>query len=249
MLNQFNFFDFVFIAFALIFVALACLRGFIKEIFALLNWVISLTVSYYASPYLAKLLSSYSDNKYLLEISSRIILFILTFIVTFFSTSSLRDALQEKAPKAFDRSLGILYGLLKTLLIFGFVYSMAEKIHSHLDQESEGKLPLWLAESKSSNILQIPGKMLDPITNAIIKIFDNGLNGKAKDDKKLDEKIDEVVEEYNSGQAVDANGDKAKKVKKENKKNKKDVKDDSPDAGYNTKDIEKMNRLIEIIDK
>ena len=82
--------------------------------------------------------------------------------------------------------------------------------------------------------------MVDPVVK---KFFDAVMENVEKilpSQQQLDEKIEEVIEEKEkkvkpAKSAAEAELDKAKAA--------------AEDSGYNKKDIEKMNRLIEIIDK
>jgi uncharacterized membrane protein required for colicin V production len=233
---SFNLVDLVFIAFTLIFILTAFLRGFVKEIFSFFNWVVALTLSYVITPYVAQLFSVYSDNKFVIDVSLRIIIFILVFIATALSTSGLCKSLKEKTPDVFDRSLGVFFGVIKTLLIFGFLYSITVNIYGILNKDKSEKVPYWLSQARSHGILKMSGDLVDPVVkkfiNAIVVNYEKALP-KQKD---LDEKIDEIIEKKDDVK------DSVKDAKKETKKA-------VEDSGYSKKDIEKMNRLIDIIDK
>jgi membrane protein required for colicin V production len=234
-----NLLDLIFISFAVIFVALAFFRGFVKEIFSLFNWIIALIVSYFFSPYIADILSSYSKNRIAIDVASHFVIFLITFIATIFSTSEACKIIQKKFPKYIDRSLGVLFGLVKTMLIFGFIYSLANNGYSLLVGKNSEKqelanenLPSWLKDAKCYNLLRVSGDIIDPIVkgflSSINKSFDNTI---PKESKNLDEKINQLIDDEKTNFQPN---------------NEKEV---ESGIGYNKKDIEKMNRLIEIIDK
>lgn len=225
-----NLFDLIFIGFGILFIFIAFLRGFVKEIFALLNWILALVLSHLLTPYAAKFFASYSASKLVIDIFSRIGIFIIVFLVTAISTNSLCKALKEKMPKFLDRSLGVLYGIGKTLLIFGFIYSLIVNVYGSLigktSEEKTVRLPIWLTEAKCHNILKITGTALDPLVKAVFEAIMKNFDQVAPQQKNLDKKIDEVIE---------------------NKTDSEQLEEVIDDYGYRKKDIEKMNRLIEII--
>lgn len=235
--TTFNTVDLVFIAFTLIFVATAFFRGFIKEIFALVGWILAFVGSYFLTPYVADFFNVYSHNKLVADISARCVIFLVIFLSYTFSTSGLSSELKEKIPKAFDRSLGIFYGLIKTLIVFGFFYAVATNALGFLSgktvDESAPQFPAFLKEAKCHDILKGSADVLNPAVklffDAVVKNFDQVIP-KSKDE--LDEKIDEVVGESNEKKIV---------IKPEL--------EEVQDSGYNKKDIEKMNHLIDIIGK
>jgi membrane protein required for colicin V production len=234
MFENLNFVDYAFIAFGFIFVLTAFLRGFVKEIFALFNWALALVLSYLLTPYVSKFCQSFSGNKLLIDISVRFVIFVIVFFTVAISTSGLCKSLKEKIPKAFDRSLGVLYGLGKTLLIFGFIYSLIANVYGVLlggdDDKNAKKLPSWLVEAKTHNILKISGEAMNPLVKTVFdevtKNFDKVVPQQKDLDKKIDEVVSEKTEDSSKSEAVDP----------------KDL-----DSGYSKKEIEKMNRLIEII--
>ncbi|NBV05811.1 MAG: CvpA family protein [Proteobacteria bacterium] len=250
----FNTFDLIFIALSLIFITVAFFRGFVKEISSLVIWIIALSISYFGAPIMSELLASYCSNKVVLDIASRSILFIVSFFILLLSTSGLINDLKEKVPPIFDRSLGILYGILKTLLIFGAFYAATANIYSYLlgkKQDSDSKkVPAWLANASFGNIVRISGEIVDPAVEAFIgaitKNFDKSnfiKKDQESEDKTLDDKINETVDE-------DVKTIDQKKGSKPSKKiDNKTSEDLEKETGYNKKDIDKMNRLIDVIGK
>lgn len=237
MFTSFHYLDLAFIVFSLIFVITAFLRGFVKEIFSLLNWVVSLTLSYLLAPYISKLFESYSDSKLVIDISARIIIFVLTFIIFAISTSGLSKALKDKMPKAFDRSLGVFYGLIKTLLIFGLFYSITLNLYGYLLGKKTTEIPSWMKEAKCYNILRVSGEVLDPLVKEFFEAITRNFDHVVPESKELDQKIDDVMKQKDKiDDGLDPMKEEGKKAVENN-------------SGYNKKDIEKMNRLIEIIDK
>jgi membrane protein required for colicin V production len=119
-----NILDLIFAFFAVVFIAVAFFRGFVKEIFSFLVWVVAFVASYLLTPLVSDLLRSYMTNKVVNDISTRSVIFILFFIGTTISVSNLSNDLHDKTPVVFNRSLGVFYGILKTLIISGVFYSI-----------------------------------------------------------------------------------------------------------------------------
>jgi len=238
-LAGFNFFDAIFLTFTIIFVVTAFLRGFVKEIFSLFNWVMALTLSYLLTPYAAQLLERYSDNKLAIDVAARVIIFVLVFVITALSTSGLSSALKDKMPNAFDRSLGVFYGLVKTLLIFGFAYAITANLYGFLlgkkSSETKEKMPTWLVEAKSHSIIKLSGEALDPVVKAFFDAITKNFDHIIPTQETLDNKINEIIEK------------KIEDQKEADVDSKAEQKPADAGAGYNKKDIEKMNRLIDIV--
>ncbi len=230
-----NLFDLTFILLTILFVVIGFFRGFVKEIFSLAIWITSIVLAYIVSPFAVKYLPSL--NATIVDVLAKALVFVTAFIILVIATANLRDKLRENFPGSIDRSLGIFYGLLKSLLIFGMIYSIANNstalftiISNKTGKEAE-KLPAFLTEAKCRPILKIPAQMLNPITKALI-------DGIAKtsnlNKKELDKKIDELIDEE------DTSSQDADSVKL-------DTKNVDSNKGYSKKEIEKMNRLIDVV--
>lgn len=235
MSTTFNMFDLIFIAVAIIFLIVAFFRGFVKEIFALLNWIIAILLTYFLSPYLAKFIESYSHNKAVANVVSTTLLFIAIFIASIFLLREIANSCKDKMPATLDQILGVVFGGLKVFLVFGLVYAFTINIYSMLlGDGAEGKTkaeltPNWLYDAKCKPYIEPFGKAFNPlIEKAVFGAKENFSNKKidTKKEEELDEKIEEVIEE--------------KPVKNSSGKNN--------EKGYTKKEIEKMNRLIEIVE-
>ena len=239
MSTTFNTFDLIFFAFTAIFVIMATFRGFVKEIFALFNWIIALLISYLATPYIADFMSKHFENRLAVDLVTRTVVFSAIFIGSIYATANLRDSLHDRMPRLFDRSLGLLFGFLKTLIIFGAIYSIyfnvSALVMGKIFKEKK-KEPIWFEQAKSRSLIKTAGNIIDP---AISKIFEaisgNIENALPKSEDELKDKIDEITKDKNLDldNARDLTDDELKNL----------------DTGYSKKNIEKMNQLMDVINK
>lgn len=247
MSTTFNTLDSIFFIFTAIFVITATFRGFIKEIFAIFTWIAALALSYFLAPYITDLLAPYFKSKMAIDLVARGGVFVLVFLIITFSTSNMCRFLQDKMPTIFDRSLGLLFGFGKTLLIFGVLYSIyfnAYEIAMGSKLQDTKKEPDWLQQAKSRSLIKASGEMLDPFIKkflvAAMQNFDQVL---PKPEDLLKDKINEIINDQSTRDAGDAAN----------------LDDDLPptdsglekllNTGYTKKNIEKLNQLMEIINK
>lgn len=242
MSTTFNILDLILIAFAIIFVAVGFFRGFIKEFFSLIGWILAFVGSYFLTPYLASVVNVYSDNKILADLLSRSAIFIIIIISYTFAVSNLANDLREKMPRLLDASLGVFYGLIKTLIVFGFLYSAAvnalEFVAGKPVEESSPQFPTFLKEARFHDIMKGSGDILNPAVKLffddVVKNFDKTI---PKNSDELNEKIEEISK------------NKAAKTVIEKLSDQKEPEPSQENIGYDKKDIQKMNHLIDIIDK
>ena len=123
-MNSFNNLDIIFFLTTLAIVSVACYRGAVKEVFSLLNWIIAFALSYLISPFLSHKLSPFFDSKLTLDVSTRIFIFVISFIAFLLFTSNFTRDLTESINTYINRFLGLCFGFIKSILIFGLFYSL-----------------------------------------------------------------------------------------------------------------------------
>lgn len=248
----FTTFDFIFFVISAIIVLIAFYRGIVKEFFSLINWILSFAMSYLLSPILCDLLVNFFDSKLVMNISVRIVVFLLTFVIFLFSTIRLANDLTESMNIYLNRSLGILLGAVKSLILFGAVYSLYNCFFDYalgqkIVAKNKYRLPAWYLNSYSSPIVTKTGEFVDPVVRGFFSIAKKNVNDLIKIDDVVKPKIEnELISKY--ADEIETDIVIKKPVDDENNKNKigRPIKKNN-DVGYDKKDIEKMQKLIEII--
>lgn len=231
--------DLVFVIITGIFILTAVLRGFVREVFAILNWIAALLLSHLLTPIASKIVLFYTDNTLVADIVTRTVLFVAVFVGVMLTTSGLSSSLRDKIPLMADRILGVTFAIFKSILIFGIVYSVILNIGAFATGDKQSFSPRnfesqWLSNAKTKGIIKSAGVAVNPLVktflNSIIGNFDRSIRNKGKlipDQKDLNKKINNIIEE----------GDEI-------------IPDsylEDKDSGYNQKEIKKMDRLIEIV--
>jgi len=252
-MNSINLLDSIFFITTLLIVSVACYRGAIKEIFSLLNWILAFALSYLISPFLADLLTPYFDSRLILDVVLRISIFMISFIVFFFLTGNFTQDLSESFNIYLNRILGLAVGLLKSLLIFGLVFSLYNCFFDYAlgrryVKKDTNRMPKWFSESNSASLITFSGELLDPAVRGFIgilkinfsdilktpDIIKTNSDGNQYIKEVLKEKSTETIKNLNN---INENDNENKFIQPKN------------DSGYDKKDIEKMQRLIEIINQ
>jgi uncharacterized membrane protein required for colicin V production len=235
MSETFNLFDLIFMAFSVIILIVAFFRGFVKEIFSLFNWVVAFVISHLLSPFISGFFNSSSISSTITDIGVRSVVFVSVFFIVMLSTSGFCKEVQKKIPDPFDKSLGVFYGLVKILLIFGVTYALfinsLELFLNKKINENSKEYPKFLKEARFHGVIKFSGEFVSPMVKGFFEgmseSFDKESLNKIQPKNILDKKIDDILENKD---------DASKFLDKTNK-----------ESGYNKRDIEKMNRLIEII--
>lgn len=237
-----NIFDLIFVAACFIFVLTAFFRGFVKETFSLLNWVVAFLASHLLAPYVSGFFASGSISSAITDIAVRSVIFVTVFFVCLLSTAGLSKELRKKVPNPIDRSLGILFGLTKTLIIFSIGYSvlinsMSMFLDKKIDKDSK-EFPTILLESKFIDLVAATSEFV----SLPVKAFINGITDSASESDFNPQKfLDKKIEDALTDKIEDIDTDDVDKIDLDS------LEDLDDFNGYDRKDIEKMNRLIEIL--
>ncbi len=253
--TTFGLFDLAFIFGLVIFVALAFFRGFVREIFSLINWIVSVFATIFLSGYVAMGLKTFLSNNFVVHVTSLVVCFIIVFIVSTILTRKFGTAIKEKIPFTTDQVLGVAYAFLKTFLIFGLIYSFTVNGHGIIFNKSSSSarykdsMPSWLYASKFRSVISPFGNALDPVTKMLLKKISPKFNFKAKKEEKKGSSGILDIFKSKPGKSW-KNGKKVEKLEPYTAFGKKLKKDGEKieNKGYNKKQIEKMDRLIEIIE-
>jgi uncharacterized membrane protein required for colicin V production len=224
-----NIFDLVFIFSSLFVILIAFFRGFVREFFSLINWVVTILFLIFVAPFFSNIIDGYTSSKIVANVISSVLFFIVIFITSSIITKNMADSCKGKISFATDQILGIVYGFLKSLMLFGLFYAFI--VNSHMAIYNVGsksslkkKMPEWLYSSKSRAVIAPFGNFLDPVVKGLTFEFEQRFfNGKKRKKYKKIEEIEEI-----------------KEIKEEIENPK--------EKGYSKKEIEKMDRLIEIVE-
>ena len=192
----------------------ATVRGGIYETVATLSWVIAAFAARFASPVLDKFLQSWfelSESTVGTLVASYFIVFFVILILVGFFNQKLREAIQNSILKVTDRTLGIIFGIIRGIVVMGLFYLCALWYYSDVPN-----LPRWISESRTRPIMQLTALKLDEWfipgeeskllkrdmtgTKEAIEIYNNLINPAVADKKKSDNKKSEDISDDTTSQ-------------------------------------------------
>jgi len=258
-MSNFATLDIVFFCTTLLIVVVATYRGVVKEFFSLLNWTVSFILSYLLSPLLSKIFVNMVESKLVLNVSTRIVVFMISFLIFMILTSKFVEDLNFSINVYLNKILGMIYGIFKSILIFGLLYSLYNcffdyALGQRLIGKSSNKMPNWYINSYSSSIISFSGDAIDPVVKGFIGFLKFNYSDIIKIDKKIETKykydsIDKIENSLENNQnTVDPqiSPDDTKNNDIDKKNNSLNI-NKNDENGYNKQDIQKLQKLIEII--
>ena len=151
--------DYIYVGIILASTIWATLRGGVYETIATLSWVVAAISARFASPWLDKLLQSWFDlsgsTVGTLVASYFVVFFAVLMLVGFFN-QRLREKIQDSIMNVTDKTLGVIFGIVRGVVVMGIFYWGALWYYSDMPH-----LPSWLAQSRTRPIMQLTASKLD----------------------------------------------------------------------------------------
>ncbi len=151
--------DYVYVGVILASTIWATIRGGIYETVATLSWVIAAFAARFASPMLDRLLQSWfslSESTVGTLVASYFIVFFVILLLVGFFNQKLRDKIQASMMKVTDHTLGVIFGIIRGVVIMGIVYWVSLWYYSDAPF-----LPKWIADARTRPIMQLTALKLD----------------------------------------------------------------------------------------
>ena len=198
--------DYIYIAIIFGSTIWATIRGGVYETIATMSWVAAAVAARFASPWLDKLLQGWfklSESTVGTLVASYFIVFFVILILTSFINQKLRDKIQRSVLNITDKTLGVIFGIVRGVAVMGLLYWAMLWYYSDTPT-----LPTWLENARTRPIMQMTAVKLDDWfipgdeskllqrdvagTKEAIQIYQNLINPAInnKDDKKTDEDND-----------------------------------------------------------
>lgn len=132
---------------------LAAVRGFTREVLAIVAWVSAAAAAWFFHPLALPLARQYLTNPTVALVAAIGAIFIITLIVVSIITVKISDLILDSRIGAIDRTLGFVFGAGRGLLIcvIGWVF---------LAWLAQGKMPEWASSARSRPLLENTGNSI-----------------------------------------------------------------------------------------
>ena len=151
--------DYVYVLVVIVSTIWATIRGGIYETIATMSWVAAAITARFVSPYLDKLLQNWFDlsgSTVGTLVASYFIVFFVILVIVGFINQKLREKVQGSVLSVTDRTLGIIFGIIRSVVVMGFVYWGTLWYYSDTHV-----LPHWVADARTRPVMQLTAVKLD----------------------------------------------------------------------------------------
>ncbi len=146
--------DYIYVGVILASTIWATIRGGIYETVATLSWVVAAVTARFVSPWLDGLFQKWfhlAESTVGTLVSAYFIVFFVILLLVGFINQKLRDRIQESMMKVTDHTLGVIFGIIRGIVVMGLVYWAALWYYS----DSPFGLPAWIANARTRPIMQL----------------------------------------------------------------------------------------------
>jgi membrane protein required for colicin V production len=144
--------DYIYVGLVLASTVWASVRGGVYETVTMVSWIVAALVARFVSPYLNGLFQSWfklPEPTIGTLVASYFIIFFVILVAFSFFNQKLRDRVQESMMRVTDHTLGIVFGIIRGIVVMGIVY------WGLLWYYSEMPLPSYVADARTRPIMQL----------------------------------------------------------------------------------------------
>ena len=208
--------DYIYVGVLLASTIWATIRGGVYETVATLSWVVAAITARFVSPRLDGLLQSWfdlSDSTVGTLIASYFIVFFVILLLFGFFNQKLRDKIHDSMMKVTDRTLGVIFGIIRGIVVMGIVYWVALWYYSDAPF-----VPSWLDNCRTRPVMQYTAEKLDEwfVPGETNKLLARDRVGTIENAKLLKNLIDPAVSSDEKTQDSDADSETGYKASERN---------------------------------
>jgi membrane protein required for colicin V production len=157
-----NLLDIIVVAVVLLSGLFAFARGFVREALSVAAWVGAGFAALYGLPYATPIAERFLPKGALAEAAAALAVFLVTLIVLSLLTSAVAGRVKDSALSAIDRTLGLIFGLVRGMVLVCLAYiALSWALPAGKQQP-----PTWIAESKTLPLLATGAERLRELVPA-----------------------------------------------------------------------------------
>src|SRR5215472_15698381 len=145
-MNPFDIFIIVLIVISGLF---AFARGFVREVLSLGTWIGASFAALYAFPYSRPIAEQWLQKGMVADAAAALSVFVVVLIALSIVSSAIARRVKDSSLSALDRTLGLLFGLVRGVILACLVYIGV------IWALPEANRPPWIKEARTGSLLQI----------------------------------------------------------------------------------------------
>lgn len=161
---ELNLFDIVIIAVILLSAVIGLFRGLVRELLSLVGWIVAIWVAWVYAPKLAGLFSGFISAPEVRLAAAFITLFLVILVVIAILAHYICKIISSSALKSTDRSLGMLFGALRGVLLIALVTILMQTTFFAKEQ-------WWIGSALKDYFIQIAMQIISLLPPEVADMF------------------------------------------------------------------------------
>lgn len=237
---------------------IAFIRGFVKEVLSILGLAIFIILSTYLAPVLLDWMNKYIESKTLSYIVIVLIIMAIFYTIWIISTDKLIAKIRTSTLSFMDRLLGLIFGLLRAVLILGFCFLVVKvTLPEELKEPSIKESKYFVVAQGSSDLIEamLPQEFIEETVKSVEKM--NKAEKKKEKTKESKDDKKETTKAKSSAGTLPSELDQKQMNEMFEKLVNPEVKTDKPvqkktenkpkeSKGYDKKETNSLDRLIDL---
>jgi len=152
--------DYIYIFTILASTVWATIRGGVYETIATLSWIVAAVSARFASPWLDGVLQKWfdvPDSTVVTLVVSYFCVFFVILVIVGFINHKIRERIQDSFLSVVDKTLGVIFGIFRGVIIMGFVYWAMLWYYSDMPRG----IPKWIADARTRPVMQLTAIKMD----------------------------------------------------------------------------------------
>jgi membrane protein required for colicin V production len=159
-----NLVDIIVIAVILLSGLFAFARGFVKEALSVAAWIGAGFAALYGLPYATPMAERFLPKGAVAEAAAALVVFLVALIILSLLTSAIAGRVKDSSLSAIDRTLGLVFGLVRGLVLVCLVY-----IAFSWALPAKQQQPTWIAEARTLPLLATGAERLRALVPAVYR--------------------------------------------------------------------------------
>ncbi len=185
--------DYVYLGVVLASTVWATIRGGVYETVATISWIVAAITARFVSPMLDGLFQSWfklSESTIGTLVASYFLIFFVILVIFGFFNQKLRDRIQESMMKVTDHTLGVIFGIIRGIILMGLVYWGALWYYSDMPT-----LPDFVTNARTRPVMQLTAvKIQDWFIPGENKLLERDMTGTQQAEEIYNNLINPAVE-------------------------------------------------------
>ncbi|HLI12428.1 MAG TPA: CvpA family protein [Alphaproteobacteria bacterium] len=213
--------DIVVLAIIVVSGLLALLRGFVKEVLGMAGWIGAAFAALYLFPHVSPYVRKFIAIPWLADAVTGLGLFVVSLIILSAISHAIAARVHQSDFSALDKSLGLVFGLLRGIVVVCLAYIGLAWAVSSPDQ-----FPSWIKEARTMPLVERGARVIEQLIPENVRLRSFEAMGAAEDKARQGLEAKRAFDQLAQPSPKAASGSK-------------------DHEGYKPDEIKEMNRLIQ----